>query len=124
MGALARNLIWTNSPAGDPDGWPPTLRTIVSLVLHSRSPMYLFWGNDFIQFFNDAYCDLFQLPELIHASFGRSARQDWGADFEELEKIFQSVFNGDSFISETLIERKRFQTTIAGSSTEYNVVFD
>jgi hypothetical protein len=42
-------------------GWPASLKTIVGILLHSRQPMFLWWGPDLIQFYNDAY-----LPSFGH----------------------------------------------------------
>ena len=39
--------------------WPLSLRTVVAQILESRHPMFLWWGPDLIQIFNDGY-----LPEL------------------------------------------------------------
>jgi PAS domain S-box-containing protein len=55
MGKLTRDFDWSRTPLGPVDMWPQSLRTAVDVVLHSEVPMLLWWGNDFIQFYNDAY---------------------------------------------------------------------
>ena len=55
MGELTRNFNWLNSTLGAPDGWPLSLRTTVSNILRSKFPMFLWWGEEMIQFYNDAY---------------------------------------------------------------------
>lgn len=55
MGVLTRRLNWAETPVGSPDRWPMSLRTTVSNILRSRFPMFLWWGPDMIQFYNDAY---------------------------------------------------------------------
>ncbi len=55
MGELTRNFNWAATPVGDPSQWPQSLRTTVSNLLHSRFPMFLWWGEEMIQFYNDAY---------------------------------------------------------------------
>ena len=55
MGALTRSHNWEQSPLGTPDTWPQSLRTTLSIILNSRFPMFLFWGEQHICFYNDAY---------------------------------------------------------------------
>ena len=55
MRALCRALDWSATPLGPVVSWPVSLRTIVGSVLGSRNPMFLFWGPELIQIYNDAY---------------------------------------------------------------------
>ncbi|MGZ3839830.1 MAG: ATP-binding protein [Flavisolibacter sp.] len=55
MGQLTRCFDWANTVVGSPDQWPQSLRTTVSNLLRSKFPMFLWWGPDMIQFYNDAY---------------------------------------------------------------------
>lgn len=55
MGALTRAYDWSKTPIGSFDSWPQSLRTTVSIILRSDFPMFLWWGSEMIQFYNDAY---------------------------------------------------------------------
>lgn len=55
MGELTRSFDWSRTGLGSPDEWPHSLRITVSNILRSRFPMFLWWGKDMIQFYNDAY---------------------------------------------------------------------
>jgi PAS domain S-box-containing protein len=55
MGELTRNYNWSQTSIGGPEQWPQSLRTTLSILLNSRFPMFLWWGEDLIQFYNDAY---------------------------------------------------------------------
>jgi len=55
MGALVRGFDWSKTALGPIEAWPASLRTTVSTLLHSRQPMFLWWGAELIQFYNDAY---------------------------------------------------------------------
>ena len=55
MGTLTRQYDWARTSLGAPEHWPQSLRTVVSMMLSSRFPMFLWWGNDLLQFYNDAY---------------------------------------------------------------------
>ncbi len=58
MGARMREKDWTKSSLGPPGDWPQSLKTVVSVMLGNRFPMYIAWGPDFIQLFNDAYLSI------------------------------------------------------------------
>lgn len=55
MGALTRGFDWSKTPIGSPETWSQSLRVTVRLVLTSRYPMFIWWGPELIQFYNDAY---------------------------------------------------------------------
>jgi PAS domain S-box-containing protein len=55
MGERARQYDWAKTSVGSPDRWPKSLRSTVATILSSRFPMFLWWGEDLIQFYNDAY---------------------------------------------------------------------
>ncbi|MET0393928.1 MAG: PAS domain-containing protein, partial [Chitinophagaceae bacterium] len=55
MGQLTRDFPWSQTPIGPPDQWPENLRLTVAMILGSRFPMFLWWGDELIQFYNDAY---------------------------------------------------------------------
>jgi hypothetical protein len=55
MGKRTREYDWSNTSVGSVDTWPQSLRSILSVVLRSKFPMFLWWGDDLVQFYNDAY---------------------------------------------------------------------
>ncbi|GGB85227.1 PAS domain-containing sensor histidine kinase [Dyadobacter sediminis] len=55
MSMLIRGFDWSQSSLGKPEQWPLSLRTVLGIVLNSGFPMFLYWGNDGICFYNDAY---------------------------------------------------------------------
>jgi two-component system sensor histidine kinase VicK len=55
MASLTRSFDWATTPIGSPGTWPQSLLTTISIILNSRFPMFLWWGPDLIQFYNDAY---------------------------------------------------------------------
>lgn len=52
---LIRQFDWEKTPLGPVAAWSDTLVTTVNLLLASRHPMFLWWGPDLIQFYNDGY---------------------------------------------------------------------
>jgi len=55
VAALMRGRNWAQSSLGPVDQWPRSLRAALGVILGSGYPMYLAWGPEFIQFYNDAY---------------------------------------------------------------------
>src|SRR5579884_811921 len=58
MGALMRAFDWTSTPLGPVPAWPQALKTCVRLMLASRQPMWLGWGDQLTFLYNDAYRDI------------------------------------------------------------------
>jgi len=55
MRAATRAFDWSRTPVGPMATWSNSLRNIVNLVVNSRHPMFLWWGPELVQFYNDAY---------------------------------------------------------------------
>ena len=55
MAELTRRFDWKSTPVGGVENWSDTLLTTVNLLLASRHSMFLWWGPDLIQFYNDGY---------------------------------------------------------------------
>ncbi|HEY3253778.1 MAG TPA: hypothetical protein VGJ91_07515, partial [Polyangiaceae bacterium] len=76
-GELIRSLDWSSSVLGPLEAWPVGLMTALGLVLNSRFPMFLWWGPELIQFYNDAYRPSF--GEGKHpTAMGQRGRDCWG----------------------------------------------
>ncbi|HEX2826841.1 MAG TPA: ATP-binding protein [Burkholderiales bacterium] len=66
---------WSRTPLGPRDAWPQALRIAVGICLNSRFPMFVWWGRELINLYNDAYVPT--LGKRHPAAFGRPARQSW-----------------------------------------------
>ncbi|WP_028979292.1 sensor histidine kinase [Sporocytophaga myxococcoides] len=55
MVSLIRKFDWSKTSVGPIEQWPQSLKTMVSMILSSKFPMFIWWGEDLIQFYNDAY---------------------------------------------------------------------
>jgi PAS domain S-box-containing protein len=49
---------WSKTAVGPMEGWPPSLRTALSICLESRFPILIWWGPEFVMLYNDAYAPL------------------------------------------------------------------
>jgi PAS domain S-box-containing protein len=55
MAELIRGFAWEGTAVGPIETWSDTLVTTVNLLLASRHSMFLWWGPDLVQFYNDGY---------------------------------------------------------------------
>ena len=76
LGALMRAKDWEATPLGPTAAWPALLKTTVRLILSSRHPMFLWWGPELIQFYNDAYRQTMG-PERHPSALGDRGRSCW-----------------------------------------------
>ena len=54
MGRLILAKDWSRTPLGPIESWPQTLRTALSMCLATRFPMFVYWGRELVQLYNDA----------------------------------------------------------------------
>jgi signal transduction histidine kinase len=76
MADLTRAYDWSVTPVGPIEQWPEALLTTVNTILCSRHPMFLWWGEERIQFYNDAYRP--SIREDKHPSaLGQPGKECW-----------------------------------------------
>ena len=76
MAELTRAFPWDKTPVGSIDQWPDTLLIVVNTLLSSRHPMFLWWGDELIQFYNDAYRPSIREDKHPRA-LGQPGRECW-----------------------------------------------
>lgn len=54
MGEIISTNDWSGTPVGIIDIWPLGLRSTLGIMLNSKFPMFLFWGDEMTCFYNDA----------------------------------------------------------------------
>lgn len=101
-GAVAREMQqidWAATSLGPPETWPNALATTIRLVLSSRQPMCFWWGDDLLQFHNDAY-----LPMLEGRgnALGQPFRTYWADVWEGIEPFVNKALGGDGTWMENL----------------------
>ena len=77
MAARCRAFDWSTTSLGPIDGWSLSLRTLVAQILESRHPMFLWWGPDLVQIFNDGYLPSFGSSGRDVAALGARGRDHW-----------------------------------------------
>ena len=93
MGALVRAHDWSSSPLGKPEAWPQSLRTAVRILLNTNHPMFIWWGPDLIQFYNDAYRQTMG-PERHPGALGQGGRECWAEIWDIIGAQIEQVMSG------------------------------
>jgi PAS domain S-box-containing protein len=93
MGALTRGHDWSATPIGPPDSWPQSLRTAVRILLSTNHPMFIWWGEGLIQFYNDAYRQTMG-PERHPGALGQPGRECWAEIWPIIGPQIEQVMSG------------------------------
>ncbi|WP_327031417.1 ATP-binding protein [Micromonospora ureilytica] len=88
-GRLMAELDWAHTPLGPVGGWPQSLRAAVRMVLSSRYPMLLLWGDDFSQLYNDAYSAL--IGDKHPAALGDDVRVTLAEGWDVLAPLIEEA---------------------------------
>jgi PAS domain-containing protein len=90
MAERMRAADWAATPLGRLEAWPQSLRTAVGICLGSRYPIIIFWGEQLVQLYNDAYRPM--LGESKHpAALGQRAQDCWPEIWDVIGPMLESV---------------------------------
>ena len=93
MGKLISEFDWAATPIGPAASWSESLKNLVSLMLVNRFPMLLWWGEQYVQIYNDAY-----IPVLgrKHPSpgLGRPGYECWDEIWSVIGPLVDTPFKG------------------------------
>jgi PAS domain S-box-containing protein len=93
MAELTRAYDWSATPLGKPEAWPQSLRTAVRILLNTNHPMFIWWGPDLIQFYNDAYRQTMG-PERHPSALGQRGRECWEEIWPIIGPQIKQVMSG------------------------------
>ncbi|WP_460979593.1 PAS domain-containing protein [Spirosoma knui] len=94
MGQLTRQYDWTSTSLGTPDQWPQSLRTTLSILLNSRFPMFLFWGDELLCFYNDAYRPSLGNTGKHPWALGQPGAEVWPEVWPQIKPLIDQVLAG------------------------------
>ena len=122
MGARMRELDWSRTSLGPVESWPQSLRSTLSMLLPSKAQIVLFWGPEFVVFYNDAYRPVFggKHPRAL----GRPGREAWREIWDSVlhDLLAGVVRTGEAFWARDLrftLERHGFE-----EETYFDVSYD
>ena len=97
MAEKCRSFDWASTPLGPVSTWSQSLRTTVGILLESRSPMFLWWGPELIQLFNDAYSPSLGFGGRRTHALGARGREFWTDIWAEIgPQIDQVMTTGEA----------------------------
>ena len=100
MGAVMRTHDWSTSPLGAPKAWPQSLRTVVDLMLTSKFPMFVAWGEELGFLYNDPYTDILgaKHPQALGAPF----KDVWAEIWPDISPLIDAAMAGEATFRENL----------------------
>jgi PAS domain S-box-containing protein len=94
MGQLTREFDWSKTVLGNPEGWSQSLLTTISIILNSRFPMFLWWGPELIQFYNDAYRPSMGQNGKHPTALGQRGVDCWPEIWPIIKPLIDQVLSG------------------------------
>jgi signal transduction histidine kinase len=93
MGRRMREFDWESSELGPVASWPESLKTCVRIVLTSAQPMFVWWGDQLINLYNDAYRSI--VGGKHPRALGQPASVVWQEIWDEVGPRAESTMRGN-----------------------------
>jgi PAS domain S-box-containing protein len=94
MGRLMREHDWSSSTLGSPTLWPQSLRSVVGLLLNSKFPMFVAWGDDLAFLYNDPYAEI--LGAKHPTSLGAKFSNIWAEIWSDISPLIDAAMAGEA----------------------------
>ena len=96
MAGRCRAFDWSKTALGPVETWSNALRTTVSTVLSCRNPMFLWWGPNLVQFYNDSYRPSLGYGSRHPAALGAEGQYFWTDIWKTISPEIDEALNGVS----------------------------
>jgi len=101
MAERIREFEWAETSLGPMAEWPQELRTAVDIMLGADEAIGIYWGDDLVLLYNDAWREL--IGTKHPAALGEPARDVFPEIWEAIEPMFAEVLAGEG----AAIDRER-----------------
>jgi two-component system sensor histidine kinase VicK len=94
---------WSSTSIGAVSTWPACLLSTVNLILDSKFPMFIWWGKEKIQFYNDAYLEILGSGENSKhpSALGQTGDKCWAEIWPVISPLIEDVLRtGESIYLE------------------------
>jgi signal transduction histidine kinase len=107
MGKLIREMDWSRTPLGPIESWPQSLKTAVRIMLTSRQPFWLGWGEQLIKLYNDPYKAI--AGGKHPAALGQPAAVVWREIWDQIGPMLETAMGGGggAYVEEQLLIMER-----------------
>ncbi|HAB17397.1 MAG TPA: hypothetical protein DCE44_13210, partial [Verrucomicrobiales bacterium] len=105
MGERMRIFDWSKTPLGPAACWPQSLRSLLSMMLPSKAQIILFWGPEYVVFYNDAYRPVLgaKHPQALGQPGGVAWKELWDAG-ANLHSLLDGVIRtGEAFTAKDMM---------------------
>lgn len=92
MAKFIKTKDWSETALGPIESWPQSLRTVVSLMQASNSPISLSWGSGHVQIYNDGYWPI--CGDKHPTSMGQDFRECWAAPWPVIREAYETALAG------------------------------
>lgn len=91
---------WSATSLGPVEHWTYSLKSTVRTVLSTRQPMCFWWGDDLLQFHNDAYLPM--LGQRVERAIGAPFRELWSDVWDSVLPFVETALSGQGTWQENL----------------------
>ena len=93
LGELMGQVEWGRTSLGPVEHWPQSLRTCVRIILTSRQPMFVWWGDQLINLYNDAYKSI--VGGKHPRALGQPAQEVWREIWDQIAPRAESAMRAN-----------------------------
>ncbi|KAI4132261.1 MAG: hypothetical protein LQ338_000813 [Usnochroma carphineum] len=86
---FARSVDWAATALGPIENWSSELRSMCNLIMASPHPAAMYWGDDLVAIYNEAYILL--AGQKHPALMGQSYREAWEEIWDDVEDVFAAA---------------------------------
>lgn len=88
---FARSVDWSSTPLGPIEFWSSDLRQMCNLIMASPHPAAMYWGDDLVAIYNEAYVLLAgqKHPRLM----GQCYRDAWAEIWDEVKDVLANAWS-------------------------------
>jgi signal transduction histidine kinase len=94
MAGYIQSFDWSQTNLKGIDSWPQSLITTLGIMLNAKSPMLLFWGEDLVQFYNDAFRPILGENGKHPAALGQKGKECWAENWDLLAPMMDQIMQG------------------------------
>ncbi|KAH3977737.1 hypothetical protein HBI56_182970 [Parastagonospora nodorum] len=86
---FARSIDWSSTPLGPIEYWSNDLRAMCNLIMASPHPAAMYWGDELVAIYNEAYIGL--AGQKHPALMGQSYKIAWAEIWDEVKDVFANA---------------------------------
>jgi len=87
---IIQNINWNEHALGSPLQWPENLKNTLATLLSCKFPMFLWWGDNLTQFYNDSYFPILGTAKHPQA-LGGKAKDFWPECWDFIQPLINKV---------------------------------